>query len=111
MAKNISKAEQVDVDARFLLANERTLLAWIRTSLAIEAGGIALIGFHSEKRILGFTVILLGATVSLIGYHRYRAADKAIRQHHLPPSGKSSAIQLLGVVFIAVAIAAAELTL
>jgi putative membrane protein len=111
MVKKITEAEQADVDTRFLLANERTLLAWIRTSLAIEAGGIALIGFHSERRILGFSIILLGAAVAVIGYHRFRMADKAIRQHHLPPSGTSSALQLMGVVFIAVAIAIVQLTI
>jgi uncharacterized membrane protein YidH (DUF202 family) len=29
-------------DPRFTLANERTLLAWIRTALALIAGGVAL---------------------------------------------------------------------
>lgn len=29
-------------DPRFTLANERTFLAWIRTSLALTAGGVAL---------------------------------------------------------------------
>ncbi|MBU1607433.1 MAG: DUF202 domain-containing protein, partial [Alphaproteobacteria bacterium] len=28
-------------DPRFTLANERTFLAWIRTSLAVLAGGVA----------------------------------------------------------------------
>lgn len=32
-------------DPRFTLANERTFLAWIRTSLAFLAGGIALTAF------------------------------------------------------------------
>ena len=30
-------------DARFSLANERTFLAWIRTSLALSAAGVALV--------------------------------------------------------------------
>ena len=30
-------------DARFTLANERTALAWLRTALALVAGGVALI--------------------------------------------------------------------
>ncbi|GAA2987281.1 uncharacterized membrane protein YidH (DUF202 family) [Microbacterium terrae] len=32
----------IEPDARFTLANERTFLAWIRTALALIAGGVAL---------------------------------------------------------------------
>lgn|GEM_PF-3938267 len=32
-----------DPDPRFSLANERTLLAWIRTSLALSAAGLAVL--------------------------------------------------------------------
>ena len=35
-------------DPRFTLANERTFLAWIRTSLAFLAGGTALEAFAAE---------------------------------------------------------------
>jgi uncharacterized membrane protein YidH (DUF202 family) len=34
--------EGQEPDARFSLANERTFLAWIRTSMALLAGGVAL---------------------------------------------------------------------
>jgi putative membrane protein len=34
--------ERDPLDYRFSLANERTFLAWVRTSLALLAGGIAL---------------------------------------------------------------------
>lgn len=33
--------EGQEPDARFSLANERTFLAWIRTSMALLAGGVA----------------------------------------------------------------------
>ena len=34
-----------DPDARFLLANERTLLAYVRTALTLQAGGIGVLQF------------------------------------------------------------------
>jgi putative membrane protein len=37
-------------DYRFTLANERTFLAWIRTSLALLAGGVAVV-----QLVPGFT--------------------------------------------------------
>ena len=35
-------------DVRFSLANERTFLAWIRTALALLAGGIAVEAFTGD---------------------------------------------------------------
>jgi putative membrane protein len=107
----ISKSEQNDVDARFLLANERTLLAWIRTSLAVEAGGIALTQIHKHHDYLGTIVLLLGGVAALIGYHRFRSADKAIRKGKLPPSGIGPALQVIFVVLIAVILAIAQYTI
>ena len=40
--------EGEDPDPRFTLANERTFLAWIRSSLAFLAGGIAIEIFNIE---------------------------------------------------------------
>lgn len=103
--------EQADVDTRFLLANERTLLAWIRTSLAIEAGGVALAAVHKRHSYLGITILLLGAVVALIGFHRFRAADRAIRKGCLPPAGTGPALQVIGVVVVAVILAIAQVTI
>lgn len=50
-------------DPRFTLANERTFLAWIRTSLALLAGGLALEAFAAD---LFPDVIRLSATVALL---------------------------------------------
>jgi len=106
-----SKGEKLDIDVRFLLANERTLLAWIRTSLTIQAGGIALTALHHNQPALGVMVLLLGVVVALIGYHRYRTADVSIRAGRLPDSSAVTAMQLYGIVAIAVIIALAQVTI
>lgn len=99
------------MDVRFLLANERTLLAWIRTSLAIEAGGIALATVHKHHPYFGIIILLLGAGSALIGYHRFHVADKSIRRHHLPPSGNGPRAQVIGIVGVAIVLAIAQLTI
>jgi putative membrane protein len=106
----VSESESLDVDARFLLANERTLLAWIRTSIAVEAGGIALIQVHKHHSYLGVSVLLFGGFVALIGYQRYRSANQAIRSNKLPPEGIGPALQVICVVLTALVLAAAEYT-
>lgn len=107
----MTRGEKLDIDVRFLLANERTLLAWIRTSLAVQAGGIALTALHSHKPLLGIAVLILGIVVALIGYHRYQVADKSIRAGKLPPSGMAAALQMYAVVGIAVILALAQVTI
>lgn len=111
MADKKKGLEQLDIDIRFLMANERTLLAWIRTSLAVEAGGIALAQLHKSHQYLGLIILLLGAVPALIGYHRYIVADRSIRRHHLPPTGSGPTIQVAGIVAIAILLAIAQLTI
>lgn len=101
--------EQLDVDVRFLLANERTLLAWVRTALAIEAGGLALMQFADIHKTLGCLVLIAGAIVAVIGYNRYRAADQAIRQGRLPRTGVGPALEVVMVVVLALGLGLAEL--
>jgi len=104
----MSNSETLDVDVRFLLANERTLLAWMRTSIAVEAGGVALMQLHRYHNYLGLVVLLFGGGVSLVGYHRFRMANQAIRANRLPPEGRGPALQVICVVALSVILAAAE---
>lgn len=89
MSNKQTTSNDLDPDIRFLLANERTLLAWIRTAIAVIAGGVALTQFggdSSAKTATGIVAILLGGFMASIGYIRFRNADKAIRRGELPPT-------------------------
>lgn len=104
--------DQLDPDARFLLANERTLLAWVRTALAVLAGGFALIQLADNSKtqtVVGISVIVLGATMTIVGYTRFKTADKAIRRGELPPSGVEPLVQTGGILVIAIALVSTHL--
>lgn len=82
-----------DPDYRFSLANERTFLAWIRTSLALLAGGVAAVQlvpafkFEGGRLILGVTLVVLSVMVAGGSYQRWAANERAMRQDHsLQPS-------------------------
>ena len=72
-------------DYRFTLANERTLLAWIRTALALDAGGLAVIRYAPPLAVggaregLGIVLVLLGAITAGASYRRFVRVDRAIR--------------------------------
>jgi len=103
--KDPAYKKRLDPDARFLLANERTFLAWIRTALAVMVGGIALaqLGHDSTtQQTVGVVVILLGGFMAVIGYLRFQAADRAIRQGQLPVTGREPLIQTGGILAVAV---------
>ena len=97
--------EQLDVDVRFLLANERTLLAWVRTGLTLIAGGVAVAFVATDSRygtIAGLGAIVFGGMLNLVGYIRYREADKAIRHGTLPPEGMGEIFVVAGVILFAI---------
>ena len=97
----------LDIDVRFLLANERTLLAWVRTGLTLIAGGVAVAFIVPEPgygAVAGLGAIAFGGLLAIIGYVRYQVADVAIRKGTLPPSGVGSIVVVLGVIAFAVAL-------
>lgn len=80
-----------DPDPRFTLANERTFLAWIRTALALIAGGVALealgLPLHPGLR-LAASLLLLGAglAVPVLAWVGWGRAERAMRRKiPLPP--------------------------
>lgn len=76
-------------DPRFTLANERTFLAWIRTSLAFLAGGIALEAFaldsfpHDLRQAISIMVICIGLLISAGAVFRWLRVETSMR-HHRP---------------------------
>ncbi len=71
-------------DARFSLANERTFLAWIRTSLALLAGGVALEALNLPiEEHLRFSAALVLVVVGLIApvtaWIGWAQAERAVR--------------------------------
>lgn len=78
-------AEGDDPDYRFSLANERTFLAWIRTSLALLAGGIAVLqivpdfGPRWARLALGVGLIVLSTVLALMSHRRWWRNEKAMR--------------------------------
>ena len=96
-------------DYRMSLAAERTYLAYIRTSLALNAGGVAVVGalpglgHDGVRRAIGAILVALGVTVAATARARWRAVDAAMRQGRSLPTG------LLGVVVTAGVVAAGVL--
>ena len=79
------------VDYRYLLANERTFLAYVRTALALQVAGVGTIEFLAQegdtlRLALGMVLVLGGSAVGLAGYLRWRSNDRAIRAGaEMPP--------------------------
>lgn len=105
-------AAETTPDARFLLANERTFLAWSRTALALVAAGLATVqllrpfpGVPWGRHLLGVSLIALGATVAAVGYRELRRNQRALHQDRpLPPSALP---KILAIAVTAISAAAA----
>ena len=77
-------------DYRFTLANERTYLAWIRTALALAAGGlgtITVIDTFYGQELMGLLLLGLSFITAATSYRRWSANERLIRLvRPLPPS-------------------------
>ena len=94
-------------DYRFTLANERTFLAWIRTALAVLAGGIALraIGHPGALRgvrtALAVAAVVLSMVLAVSSYVRWQRIQDAMRAGRSLPY--PFAVPLLATVVTVVA--------
>ena len=65
-------------------ANERTFLAWVRTSLGLTTAGLAIsqllpqFGFAGGRRVVGLPLIALGIWAAAASYRAWAANEHAI---------------------------------
>lgn len=102
-------------DPRWSLANERTFLAYLRTSLSFLVAGLAVAGSYSATdapawlAMLGLPLIVLGTYLGAASHGRYVAAQRAMRLGEpLPPPPATRylpwAVALVGAASLVVAV-------
>lgn len=93
-----------DPDYRFTLANERTFLAWIRTALALAAGGlgaISLLDFYGQE-VLGFLLLGLSFLTAATSYRRWAANERSMRLGRPLPASRLPALLAIGTALFGV---------
>jgi len=101
-------AEGTEPDYRFTLANERTFLAWIRTSLGLLAGGVAVRQLVEPFGVTGsrtaLALLAIGASVVLAagGYVRWVTVQRAVRRGEPLPAAPLVPLSALVLVVIGV---------
>ncbi len=115
------KAVRGKQNRRVHMANERTFLAWIRTSIAIMAFGFVVekfslfvkqMAFYLGKQssppspgyssIIGVILVGVGVTMSIFSFIRYRSVERQIEENSYQPSGILSILLFLSVLSIGV---------
>ncbi|TWR28557.1 DUF202 domain-containing protein [Mucilaginibacter achroorhodeus] len=101
------------------LANERTFLAWIRTSIALMGFGFVVVKFSlfvkqlslviTDKIILpgkgfsatiGIILVAIGALMALLSYFRYRHIEKQLLRNTYFPSFALSLLLTVAIVLV-----------
>ena len=78
--------DEREPDYRFTLANERTFLAWIRTALALIAGGVALVhlvpafGIPGGRHALSVLLTAGGGLLAALAVRRWQRVQAAMRR-------------------------------
>ncbi|SFI61290.1 YidH family protein [Nitrosomonas sp. Nm34] len=103
------------------LANERTFLAWVRTSIALMGFGFVIVKFalfihqianalgetntpqgKSDSAIIGVTMVALGALITMLAFIRYRNIERQLNDNSYFPSKWLSALVTLSIIIGAV---------
>ncbi len=97
-------------DPRYTLANERTFLAWVRTTLALLAGSVALhsLGIPTADWLRNTLVVglaVLGALMSALAYRRWAAVERAMRLREPLPRFGLGLVVTVALVLVSVLLA------
>jgi inner membrane protein YidH len=103
--------EGTEPDARFTMANERTFLAWSRTSLALVVGGLAVAQLLPPfpkvpwgRSVIATPLILLGAVMAALSYFEWKANQRALRLGN--PLSRSQLPRILAATITVIALVA-----
>jgi len=100
------------------LANERTYLAWVRTGLVVITLGFAVARFGLAlapvevlpgirySGIVGVALVLLGGTIELFAFQRFRSNQKTISSDAYTPTSSAEAILSVIIFLLAILILA-----
>jgi len=96
-------------DPRVLFAAERTLLAWIRSSISLIALGFAVAKFglivetmrgtpptaaqHAATLAMGVGLVVGGMLVNLLAIRQYRVALRNVPPSDIPPGYRQHAVE------------------
>ena len=92
-------------DYRFTLANERTFLAWIRTALALVAGGLAAISLLPDvigSELLGIVLLAMSFVTAATAYGRWALNERAMRLGEPLPPSRLPMLMSIGTAIIAI---------
>jgi len=108
VASGADEPEEHEPDVRFTYANERTFLAWNRTSLALIATGVAATQLLPKlevawgRRVLGLPLIALGAILAVASFLSWRANEQAMRRGDPLPRSVMPLVLCTGIVVVGV---------
>lgn len=120
----MEKNTKINAQAKDHLANERTFLAWIRTSLGIMAFGFVIEKFalffnqitflvgqpkvDSEMKIhnssFGLSLIIIGLLICLLSFFQYRNITRQINNENYRPTTLLNLMLTLSILIIGICI-------